>query len=83
MKVSNVDTKIARPVDVVTIRTENNPFTQSVKINGVCVIGSAAPCDKFLVNGERVKPAVRCLLRNGFKLIAERRNVLVFRRVPS
>lgn len=70
---------VIRPPDVVTIRTRRDVHGV-LRINGVCVIGSAAPCTPFLVVGRRVGPAVRCLLRNGFILICVSRNVLVLRR---
>lgn len=80
------DPTVPRPIDVVTIRTEthseSNPLLRRRTINGYNVIGSASPCDRFLVNGERVAPALRCLRRNGFKLVCERRDLLVLRRVP-
>lgn len=75
------DPQLPRPIDVVTIRTENNLLSR-VKINGIGVIGSAKPCDRYLVNGEKIGPAIRCLERNGFSLVFEQHNLLVFRRVP-
>ncbi len=60
--------------DVVTIRFIDN------RITGVCIIGSANPCDQFLRVGSTLIPAIHCLLRNGFVIITERSNVLVLRR---
>jgi hypothetical protein len=65
---------LVRSPDVVTIRFVDD------RITGFCVIGSAAPCDRFLVVGLRVSRAIRCLLRNGFIIIALRSNVIVLRR---
>jgi len=64
-----------RRTDVVTIN-----FTDD-RILGVCVIGSARPCERFLEVGQRVIPAIICLLENGFRVITERNDILVFRRM--
>ncbi len=50
-------------------------------IRDVSIIGSAAPCNRFLMIGRRVGPAARCLLNNGFQRVLSRDNVLVFIRV--
>lgn len=68
-----------RRLDVVFIRFERRQGRR--RITAVRVIGSARPCQRFLVVGERVGPASRCLLRNGFRLVRVRGNVLVFVRV--
>ncbi|WP_147512798.1 hypothetical protein [Brevibacillus massiliensis] len=47
-------------------------------IQAVRVIGSAFPCRRFLMIGNRVGPAQRCLLANGFRLVVSSRNVLIF-----
>src|SRR5690606_9330403 len=52
-----------RRLDVVFIRFERRQGRR--RITAVRVIGSARPCQRFLVVGERVGPASRCLLRNG------------------
>ncbi len=50
-------------------------------IRDVSIIGSAAPCNRFLMIGRRVGPAARCLLNNRFQRVLSRDNVLVFIRV--
>ncbi|MDF2680175.1 MAG: hypothetical protein K0R47_1365 [Brevibacillus sp.] len=50
-------------------------------IRDVSIIGSAAPCNQFLMIGRRVGPAARCLLDNEFQRVLSRDNVLVFIRV--
>lgn len=47
-------------------------------ITAFSIIGSAAPCRRFLVVGRRVRPAERCLLNHGFRLVFSEDNVLVF-----
>ena len=49
-------------------------------IRAVRIIGSAAPCNQFLMVGRRVGPAQRCLLNNGFRRVLSRDDVLVFTR---
>ncbi|MGE5704622.1 MAG: hypothetical protein ACM32O_19000 [Clostridia bacterium] len=49
-------------------------------ITAVFVRGSARPCRSLLMVGDRVGPAVRCLLNNGFRLIFRGTNTLIFRR---
>jgi hypothetical protein len=65
---------LERNPDIVTIRFVDD------RISGFSVIGSAAPCDRFLVVEARVGTALRCLLRNGFRIIILRSNVVVLRR---
>ncbi|MFN0220269.1 hypothetical protein [Paenibacillus sp. KR2-11] len=72
--------RIPQPPDVVTLRVVRNPLTGRREITGSSVIGSAAPCTSLLTAGSRLGPAVRCLVRSGFPLIARVPGVLVFRR---
>jgi hypothetical protein len=65
---------LVRSPDVVTIRFVDD------RITGFCVIGTASPCNGFLVDGLRVSRAIRCLLANGFIIISSRSNVVVLRR---
>jgi hypothetical protein len=65
---------LERNPDVVTIRFLDD------RITGFGVIGSASPCDRFLVDGARVGTGLRCLLKNGFRIILLRSNVVVLRR---
>lgn len=46
-------------------------------ITGVCVIGSARPCQRFLREGRSVIVAIRCLLRNGFRIRLRTSNTIV------
>ncbi|KIL42470.1 hypothetical protein SD70_00770 [Gordoniibacillus kamchatkensis] len=71
---------ILRRIDTVTIRFAREPITGVRTIAAVRIVGSAAPCLRLLVVGKRLIPAVNCLLRSGFVLVAFRGNVLVFRR---
>ncbi|WLD94419.1 hypothetical protein [Alkalihalobacillus sp. AL-G] len=66
---------IPRPPDVVTILWERNPLNQRAPrtIVEATVIGSAAPCNRFLGSGESLARAENCLLDNGFKRISEDR----------
>lgn len=66
--------------DVVTIRSFRDPVSLRSRITGVCVIGSSSPCTSLLKVGLLVRPAVDCLLRNGFRVIAVRKHVVVLRR---
>ncbi|CAH0120503.1 hypothetical protein PAE9249_03022 [Paenibacillus sp. CECT 9249] len=65
--------------DIVTIRTRRDQAGVR-RISGVCVIGSSAPCQGFLVVGRRFAPARRCLLENGFVIVFQSGGVFVFRR---
>ncbi|UUZ85441.1 hypothetical protein LJK88_19015 [Paenibacillus sp. P26] len=73
---------IPRPPDVVTLCFQRNPFTGTRQITSISVIGSASPCRRVLVIGERLSSAVRCLLGHGFELICHTSDVWVFRRNP-
>ncbi len=66
----------SRP-DVVTIRFRFDSRHRRI-INGFCVIGSAQPCRSLLSVGLHLTPAVRCLLRNGFRLVFRSPGVWVF-----
>jgi hypothetical protein len=68
---------LERNPDIVTIRFVDD------RITGFSIIGSGAPCEKFLEVGARVGTALRCLLRNGFRVITLRSNVVVLRRSSS
>ncbi|RSK26609.1 hypothetical protein EJF36_06915 [Bacillus sp. HMF5848] len=72
--------RIPRPPDVVTIVFERNPFTGVLEIVGATVIGSARPCQRLLDEGDSVKRAANCLLKNGFELEFKSRDILLFRR---
>jgi hypothetical protein len=65
-------------IDTVTIKfgCQNCNFI----IKNVTIVGSAAPCNSFLVVGKRVAPARRCLLKNGFVLVSNCKQVYVFKR---
>lgn len=67
-------------IDVVTIAFRRSIVNRRRFIIAFRIVGSARPCRRFLVIGGRVLFAERCLLRNGFRLVSSRRNVLVFER---
>ncbi|MGF7032072.1 hypothetical protein J2T17_002991 [Paenibacillus mucilaginosus] len=73
--------RIPQPPDVVTLSVVRNPLTGRRIINGSSVIGSAAPCAALIAPGSRLAPAVRCLVRSGFRLIARTQGIWVFRRI--
>ncbi len=64
--------------DVVKIVFRRSRITGRRIIIAVRIFGSARPCNRFLFIGRRVFFAERCLLRNGFRIVSSRRNVLVF-----
>jgi len=66
--------------DIVEIKFRRSIITGRRIIIAFRIIGSARPCNRFLFIGGRVLFAERCLLRNGFRLVSSRRNVLVFER---
>ncbi|WP_426447902.1 hypothetical protein ACP26L_26600 [Paenibacillus sp. S-38] len=74
-------TRVPRPPDVVTLTVVRSPRTGRRIITGSSVIGSAAPCTSLIAPGSRLVPAVRCLVRSGFRLIARIQGVWVFRRI--
>lgn len=70
---------IPKPADVVFIAWQRNPLhTHSpLTIVKFSVVGSASPCGNFLMVGKRAIPAVRCLLRNGFKISCNKKTTSV------
>lgn len=76
---SDLRHKRKKRTDVVTLRVRLGRNGERI-ISGVSVIGSAQPCRDLLRVGRRLRPAVRCLLLNGFVLIVVSGNVLVFKR---
>ncbi|RUS47397.1 hypothetical protein [Cohnella sp. AR92] len=66
------------PDVVVIVRSKKN----FANIGQVRIIGSAAPCSRFLKVGAPVKDAVLCLLQHGF-VITEQKDIGVFFRIRS
>ncbi len=66
--------------DIVEIKFRRSIITGRRIIIAFRIIGSARPCSRFLFFGGRVLFAERCLLRNGFRLVISKRNVLIFER---
>lgn len=62
--------------DVVTLRVARSLRTGRVFITGASVIGSA-PCSSTRETGDSVGPAIRCLCRNGFRVVCVAPNVIV------
>jgi hypothetical protein len=69
--------RIRKP-DVVTLRVAT--IDGVLVITGSSVIGSAVPCVREIEPGRTLSTAHRCLVRCGFRLIATRTNVRLYRR---
>lgn len=71
--------KIPRQPDLVLISWTRNPLVpnSSRRITAVRVIGSADPCQKFLKEGTLLVFALKCLKKNGFKVIISRNTTAV------
>ncbi|PWK08482.1 hypothetical protein [Tumebacillus permanentifrigoris] len=68
---------ISRHTDIVAIAFRRRSNGQRV-IDGFTIIGRANPCRRFLRFNRPLRPAVVCLLDNGFRLVAARNGILVF-----
>lgn len=67
-----------RKPDVVTLRVAT--VNHVLVITGSSVIGSAQPCTREIQPGNTLSAAHRCLVNAGFRLIATRTNVRLYRR---
>ncbi|SCC14537.1 hypothetical protein GA0061096_2621 [Fictibacillus enclensis] len=67
-----------RPKDIVVIVFESIPRSRRFRIADFSIIGSAGPCREFLRKGEDIVHVESCLLRNGFRVVFESSNVLLF-----
>jgi hypothetical protein len=67
--------RIPRQPDLVLITWTRNPLVpgSARTISAVRVIGSAKPCRSLLVPGAQLLPALRCLKRNGFAVVLQRK----------
>lgn len=70
---------IPRASDLVLIAWSRNPLKPKspLRITAVRVIGSAKPCGPFLRTNGLLIRAIKCLKKNGFKIVCARRTTAV------